>query len=199
MSAKKTSGTDSSRSRLGGAARRCVFFDRDGIVNESPGPGQYVLQWADFRLMPAFVDALRIVAKHGCHAAIVTNQRAVAKGLLTTEGLEEMHRRLERMLAAEHSLRLLDIAYCPHDENECSCRKPQPGMLLALSRKHGLDLASSWMVGDSASDVEAGRRAGCRTILVAGKGKAAGSEADITVGSISELPDALDAALSPKT
>ena len=165
--------------------RICIFFDRDGIVNKSPGPGRYVTRWDDFHLIPEFPVCLRSVLKMGYQAAIVTNQRAVARGLMTLKDLENIHRRLKRLLMRQYGLRLLDIACCPHDENECTCRKPKPGMILTLAKKHNIDLAASWMVGDSETDVEAGRRAGCRTILVADK--AGSSKADARVPSMTAL------------
>ncbi|MFA5042407.1 MAG: HAD family hydrolase [Kiritimatiellia bacterium] len=174
-------------------AVRCVFFDRDGIVNASPGAGRYVLNWAEFHLLPEFVEALRVARAHGYQAAIVTNQRAVARGLVSAAEVEAMHRNL-RDLLREYRLDILDVAYCPHDVGECDCRKPQPGMLKTMALKHGLDLASSWMVGDAETDIEAGRRAGCRTIRV-GDGAAA-SQADYRVPAMRDLPDLLDRVLS---
>ena len=149
------------------AKQKCVFFDRDGIVNKSPGQGRYVTRWADFHLIPEFAICLRSVLKMGYQAVLVTNQRAVARGLMSTKDLEDIHQRLRRLLMRQYGLELLDIAYCPHNPNECSCRKPSPGMILAMADKHNLDLAASWMIGDSETDIEAGRRAGCRTVLVA--------------------------------
>lgn len=144
-----------------------VFFDRDGIVNESPGPGRYVTRWEDFRLIPEFPLCLRAAQAAGYRAAIVTNQRCVALGLMTARDLAGIHRRLRRVLKSRYGLGLLAIASCPHDTNSCACRKPKPGMILRLARKHAIDLKRSWMIGDSDTDVEAGRRAGCRTVLVA--------------------------------
>ena len=174
--------------------QKCVFFDRDGIVNESPGQGRYVTCWADFHLIPEFPVCLQSVLKMGYQAAIVTNQRAVARGLMTLEDLADIHRRLKRLLMRQYGLALLDVAHCPHDENECSCRKPSPGMILTLAKKHNLDLAASWMVGDSETDVEAGRRAGCSTILVADK--AGGSKADGQVPSMRALAKKIRGILS---
>ena len=145
---------------------RCVFFDRDGVVNESPGVGRYVLDWSEFRLQQGFVDALKVVRECGYVAAVVTNQRAVARGIISLDKISGMHRNLRELLLNAHGLELLDVMVCPHDSNECHCRKPEPGMLLELARRHALDLPCSWMVGDAETDVEAGRRAGCRTILV---------------------------------
>jgi len=143
----------------------CVFFDRDGIVNVSPGPG-YVERWEDFRLMPGFPDILRTVREHGYLAVVVTNQRGVARGMMTAGAVETIHRNLRALLEREHGLRLDDILCCPHERDSCTCRKPQPGMLLDAAQRHNIDLQASWMIGDSESDIEAGRRAGCRTILV---------------------------------
>ncbi|MCX6994041.1 MAG: HAD-IIIA family hydrolase [Kiritimatiellaeota bacterium] len=174
-------------------AERCVFFDRDGIVNTSPGAERYVLCWAEFHLLPEFVEALRVVRAHGYQAVIVTNQRAVARGLVSVAVLKAMHRRLRDLLRKRYSLDLLDVVYCPHDAGECECRKPAPGMLQAMARKHNLDLAASWMVGDAETDIEAGRRAGCRTIRV--NGDEATSKADWRVAAMKDLPDLLEKVL----
>jgi D-glycero-D-manno-heptose 1,7-bisphosphate phosphatase len=167
--------------------RKCVFFDRDGIVNEPPGAG-YVERWADFRLLPEFVEALRTALRHGYVAVIVTNQRGVALGRMTRETVEEIHTNLRSQLRSMHGLDVLDIFYCPHDRDECECRKPKPGMLLAAAERHGIDVASSWMVGDNEKDVEAGRAAGCRTIFVGSGNPASGADHRVsTVGALAAL------------
>lgn len=169
--------------------KKCVFFDRDGIVNRSPGPG-YVERWSDFHLLPEFVEALRTVKRHGCEAVIVTNQRGVALGIMSRETVEEMHASLRDKLRREHGLDVLDILYCPHDKESCDCRKPKPGMLLTAARRHGIDLSQSWMVGDMEKDVEAGHAAGCHTILVApGTGA---SRAEHRVQDMQALPPLLE-------
>ncbi len=165
---------------------RCVFFDRDGVVNESPGPGRYVLDWSGFRLNPGFVDAMTAARDSGYAAAVITNQRCVAIGLLSLEKLLDMHRRLREMLWDRHGLEFLDIMFCPHDAGECECRKPKPGMLLELSRRYSLDMRASWMIGDAETDVEAGRNAGCRTILVSSSPGA--TTADFTASTMLDLP-----------
>lgn len=144
--------------------KSCVFFDRDGIVNRHPGPG-YVERWEDFHLLPEFVEILRTVRQTGFAAVVVSNQRGVALGRMTAATVEGMHRRLQEALRTE-GLALDDVLYCPHDRGACDCRKPQPGMLKEAARRHGLDLARSWMIGDSPTDIQAGQAAGCRTILV---------------------------------
>ena len=164
--------------------RKCVFFDRDGIVNRSPGPG-YVERWEDFELLPEFVDVLRRVTDRGYAAVIVTNQRGVARGIIGRETVEDMHAKLRALLSHAHGLELLDILYCPHEVGACECRKPRPGMLLEAARRHGLDLAASWMIGDQETDVETGRNAGCRTVRVAPEGT--GTKADCRVRDLHEL------------
>jgi len=174
--------------------RKCVFFDRDGIVNESPDPERYVTRWDNFHFIPEFADALRVVKRRGYEAMIVSNQSAVAKGLVSAEQIDDMHRRLRDFLSRKHQLQLLDIIYCPHNPGECSCRKPQPGMLLKMADKHEIDLSASWMIGDAETDVDAGRLAGCQTIIVGSSSP--DSKADVKVPSMKALSSVLDAVLS---
>jgi len=169
-------------------SRRCVFFDRDGVVNRVPDPERYVTGWDKFRLLPAFVEALRIVTQRGYAAVIVTNQQGVGRGEYTAETVEEMHGNLRRVLTGQ-GLELLDIFYCPHlASDHCACRKPKPGMFLLASEKHGIDLRDSWMIGDQEHDIVAGHTSGCRCIRVGGEETAA----EHHVASMDELPALLD-------
>jgi len=161
-----------------------VFFDRDGIVNRSPGPG-WVERWEDFELIPEFVGAARLAAERGYESAIITNQRCVATGLVSAETVDSIHANLRRTLSEEHGVDLLDIYVCMHDRDECDCRKPKPGMLLKAAEEHGIDLAASWLVGDQGRDIEAGQAAGCRTILVSDKEWDV--EPDFTVAGMADL------------
>jgi len=170
---------------------KCVFFDRDGIVNESPGAG-YVTRREDFHLVPEFVECLRLAQARGYRSAVVTNQRAVARGLITRAALEGIHSCMRAELRRREAPALLDIIYCPHNPGECDCRKPLPGMLLKLAERHNINLAASWMVGDMETDVEAGRGAGCRTILVNSGASAANcTRADYLAASMADLPGLL--------
>ncbi len=170
---------------------RCVFFDRDGVVNPSPGPG-YVERREDFHLHPAFIPAAQAVQARGYGIAIVTNQRGVARGMITPEALADIHAHMTALLRAA-GVELLGIYCCTHERNTCTCRKPQPGLLLAAARAHALDLGACWMVGDNETDVEAGRRAGCRTVLVS---RTPGrTRATVVVDSIAELAGRLAALL----
>lgn len=166
----------------------CVFFDRDGIVNVSPGPG-YVERVEDFHILPAFVDALRVTCAHGYEAVIITNQRGVGLGRMTLDTLNAIHATLCDALKNE-GLALLDILYCTADDNAHPNRKPNPGMLLDAAEKHGLDLQRSWMIGDNEKDVQAGQRAGCRTVLVNASDQP--TAADYQIADMSALPEFLE-------
>jgi histidinol-phosphate phosphatase family protein len=155
--------------------RRCVFFDRDGIVNVSPGPG-YVERWEDFVLMPEFPPILREVHALGYASVIISNQRGVARGIMTMEEVNRIHDNLQARLRAEFGVEFLDIFFCPHENNACDCRKPLPGMIMQAAVRHDLDLAGSWMVGDHETDVQAGHSAGCRAILVSDSDKPTAAE-----------------------
>jgi D-glycero-D-manno-heptose 1,7-bisphosphate phosphatase len=152
------------------ALRPCVFFDRDGVANRSPGPG-YVNHLDDFHILPGFADCVRAAAAKGIPAIIVTNQRGVARGLTPPEQLDAMHARLRAELAQD-GLDLLDILVCTADDPAHPDRKPNPGMLLAAAGRHHLDLARSWMVGDRESDVQTGQNAGVGTTVIVDPGTA---------------------------
>lgn len=171
----------------------CVFFDRDGIVNIVPEGVYYVSRDEDFHLTEPFFAALRIALSRGYRAAIATNQKGVFTGATPIAVLHAMHDRLRRE-AEGRGLRLDGIYYCPHGE-PCDCRKPKPGLLTRAARELDLDLGRSWMIGDSPRDCEAGRAAGCRTILV--NPDAPCPHADIRLPRLEDLPAWLDQHLPP--
>lgn len=146
--------------------RRCVFLDRDGVINAAPPPGEYVTRWEDFHLMPGIVDWIRLLRALGYLVIVVTNQRAVALGQIPLAGLEEIHRRMTGLLA-EAGAPLDDVYCCPHAEGECDCRKPQTGLIRAAAGKWEIDLANSFLMGDSWRDRETARNAGLTFIEVA--------------------------------
>ena len=155
------------------AAGNTVFLDRDGVINaDSPN---YITRWAEFDFIPGSLDAIARLTKAGLNVVIITNQSAVHRGLLALAVLESIHRRLKQAVR-DGGGRIADIFFCPHRPEEgCTCRKPKPGMILAAQQRHGIALAGSVMVGDSATDILAGKAAGCgRTILVeTGNGRTA--------------------------
>lgn len=150
--------------------RPAVFLDRDGTLTE---PRHYPSSPADLVLAAGVGPALRRLRHQGWSLVLVTNQSGLARGLFSLRALDAMHRHLRTLLTA-HGVHLDGIYVCPHHPDgtvdglsfRCACRKPNAGLLVGAAGELGIDLASSWMVGDFASDVEAGRRAGCRTAWV---------------------------------
>lgn len=142
---------------------RAVFLDRDGVINQRPPEGNYITAWEDFKILPGVAEAIALLKRAGFGVIVVTNQRCIAKGLLTAAELDHMHQRMFESLALDGAT-IDGIYYCPHEmEPSCNCRKPAPGMLLDAARAHGIELGASWMIGDSDIDIEAGKNAGCRT------------------------------------
>jgi D-glycero-D-manno-heptose 1,7-bisphosphate phosphatase len=145
---------------------RAAFLDRDGTINRKLPEDQYVTQWELVQFLPEAAKAIALLNRSNYLVIIVSNQRCVAKGLIQPADLEAIHQRMREQLAA-NGARIDDVYYCPHEEYPpCSCRKPAPGMLLTAARAHEIELAESWMIGDSEIDIEAGRNAGCRTARV---------------------------------
>lgn len=149
---------------------RAVFLDRDGTLVHAR---HYPSRPDDLVLYSGVVSELATLSAAGFALIVVTNQSGIARGLFTTEALDRMHDHLRRELEAGGAY--LDAIYiCPHHPEgsvagftiDCNCRKPRPGMLLQAARDLGIDLNRSWLVGDILDDVEAGNRAGCRTVLV---------------------------------
>jgi D-glycero-D-manno-heptose 1,7-bisphosphate phosphatase len=148
-----------------------VFLDRDGVINAHL-PGGYVRTWAEFRFLWGVRAGLHLLRDAGYLLIAVTNQRGIGRGLMSEGDLAEVHRRMQVDLALAGAA-LDDILHCPHDlAADCECRKPRPGMLVRAIARHAIDPARSWIVGDSSSDLEAGRALGIPGILVAPRGAA---------------------------
>lgn len=145
---------------------RAVFLDRDGVINKKAPEGDYIKSWGEFEFLPGVGEAIKKLKEKGFLVIIVSNQKGIAKGLMTEDNLKEIHIRMEDELGKEGAM-TDGIYYCPHDiKDHCSCRKPEPGLLLRAAREHDIDLDRSWMIGDRGSDIEAGKKAGCKTILI---------------------------------
>jgi len=164
--------------------KKAAFLDRDGVINRKAPEGQYVTRWADMEFLPGTRDAIRLLNDAGFLVVVVSNQRCVAKGLITREELESMHARMCREFHAAGAT-IDAVYYCPHENQPpCACRKPQPGMLLDAARAHDVYLGASWMIGDSERDVQAGRNAGCKTAQVVAEEQSASGCADLVATSL---------------
>jgi D-glycero-D-manno-heptose 1,7-bisphosphate phosphatase len=159
------------------ADRQAIFLDRDGTLMYDPG---YARDPQQVRLLPDVGEALAELGKQGFLLVLVSNQSGIGRQLITAEQAERVHSQLLSRLE-EYNVPLHGVYYCPHaPEEQCRCRKPSPEMLLRAAEDLGLALTHSFMVGDKASDVEAGKRAGCRTILLT---------ANLTSSALHSMPD----------
>jgi D-glycero-D-manno-heptose 1,7-bisphosphate phosphatase len=149
---------------VSGERRAAVFLDRDGVLIRAPvvdGAPQSIRDVSSLELEPWARESCDELGATGLALVCVTNQPDVARGLLAPAELERIHARLRALLPLD------EVVVCPHDDaDRCSCRKPLPGMLVDAAERHALDLAASVMVGDTWRDVEAGRSAGCATVLL---------------------------------
>ena len=151
--------------------QRAVFLDRDGVINKNRE--DYVKSWEEVEILPGVFSALKQLAGSKFLIFVVTNQSAIGRGLLSINDLEMMHHRMKTVIE-NHAGRIDKFYYCPHrpDEN-CTCRKPAPGLLLKAAAQYDLQLEELYFVGDARSDMEAAVHAGCKPVLVlSGRGAA---------------------------
>jgi D-glycero-D-manno-heptose 1,7-bisphosphate phosphatase len=145
---------------------RYVFLDRDGVINRKLPEGQYVTHWGEFELLPGVESAVVALNRTGRTVIVISNQRGIALGIYTTEQLERLHSQLQDHLMA-HGARIDGFYYCPHDEGQCTCRKPNTGLLeQALRDFPSASPDRSILIGDSLSDIQAARSMGIRSIFI---------------------------------
>jgi len=173
---------------------RAVFLDRDGVINRKPySDDDYITRWEEMEILPGVTEAITGLNRAGYRVIVVTNQRGIAKGLVTAAELESIHKRMCEQLGRVGA-RIDAVFCCPHElVPPCSCRKPEPGMLLEAARRFNIDLTASWMIGDSEKDIEAGKRAGCRTVRLIADATSANGTADVVASSLlSAIPAILE-------
>lgn len=143
---------------------RAIFLDRDGVICENRH--DHVKCWREFRFLPGARESIAALTYLGLPIIVATNQAVIGRGLVSAEVVEDINQRMVAELAS-YGGRIDQVVYCPHrPEDQCDCRKPEPGMLLQVAREMDLDLTRSYMIGDAASDLMAGQQVGCQTFLV---------------------------------
>lgn len=154
--------------------QRAIFLDRDGTINKYVG---FLRKIEEFELLDGVAEAIRKINAMGYLAIVTTNQPVIARGEVSFEELEEIHKKMETLLGQEGAY-LDAIYYCPHHPHkgyegelpelkiDCGCRKPKPGMLIKAAEEFHIDLEASWMIGDGENDIKAGKAAGCHTVLI---------------------------------
>ncbi len=154
--------------------QKAIFLDRDGTINEYVG---FLRKPEELALIPGAAEAIRLINTSGYLAIVITNQPVIARGEVSVAQLDEIHRKMATLLGREGAY-IDALYYCPHHPDkgfegevpelkiECDCRKPKPGLLLRAAEDYNIDLTRSYMIGDSESDVIAGEKAGCHSILI---------------------------------
>lgn len=154
--------------------QKAIFLDRDGVINKHIG---FLCKSDDFELIPSVPEAIKMINKSGYLAIVVTNQPVIARGECTFEELQCIHDKMETELGKEGAF-LDGIYICPHHKDkgfegerpeykfDCDCRKPKPGLLLQAAKDFNIDLSLSYMIGDSVSDITAGKNAGCKDSIM---------------------------------
>jgi D-glycero-D-manno-heptose 1,7-bisphosphate phosphatase len=144
--------------------RSAVFLDRDGVIIENKM--DYVKSWDEVHFLPGVFVALSRLAKSEFAIVMVTNQSAIGRGIITAEDAEKLNEQILVVIKTNGG-RIDGWYLCPHrPEDDCTCRKPRPGLLLRAAKEMGLDLRNSYLIGDAASDMEAAQAAGVKGVLV---------------------------------
>ena len=180
--------------------QRCVFLDRDGTVNQYRG---LIWQEEQFELEEGAAEAIRLLNQAGWLAILVTNQPVVARGMCGMEDVNRIHRKMQTLLG-EQGAWLDDIVFCPHhpdrgypEENKaykvvCGCRKPATGMIDRMVKKYNIDIDASWIAGDSTIDIQTGKNAGLKTVLLStGQAGLDGKYAVLADRQAKNLPEAV--------
>ena len=146
---------------------KVVFLDRDGVISkDSP---DHIKSWDEFHFLPKAKDAIKLLTEKKFNIIVITNQSVIAREMTTLEELEEMHSNMVKEIEKVGG-KIVDIYYCPHHPDDgCSCRKPEPGMILKAIQDHNINPEKSFMVGDRMMDVKVGKKVGTRTIIIPSK------------------------------
>ena len=143
---------------------KAVFLDRDGVINEKRD--DHVKNISEFKIFSGVGDAIKLLRDKGYLVIIITNQSAIGRKIISEKKLDEIHTELKNYLN-QHDTYVDSIYYCPHTpEENCSCRKPKPGLLITATNDFGINLEESYFIGDSESDLNAAKEARCKGILL---------------------------------
>jgi len=144
--------------------KKAVFFDRDGVINKERK--DYVKTTSELEIFPSIVKPIKKLKEAGFDIIVITNQSAINQGLTTHQKVFEIHSTIQDFLK-KNGTQIDSFYYCPHKPNEnCQCRKPKPGLILRAADELRLNLKSSWMIGDSDTDIQAAFAAGCKSLKI---------------------------------
>jgi len=169
--------------------RKTIFLDRDGVINTKPPVHDYVKTKEGFEFLPRVSQAIRRLNEAGFRVVIVSNQRGVARGVISPEQLDSVNAHMLSELE-RHGAKIDEIYICPHEAGACNCRKPDIGLFLQAEADVPVDKQESYMIGDMESDIQAGRRYGVKTILIREQ-KDLDFGQDVTFASLDEAAKAI--------
>src|SRR3989338_664984 len=170
--------------------KKIALIDRDGIINKRPLKARYIRSWKQFKFLPGAIKSLGLLKRNGFRLILISNQAGIGRGLMTEKDLKKIHENMQKALKRGNAD--LDAIYCcPHSwEDNCECRKPKPGMILRAANDLSFDVTKAVFIGDDERDIQAGKNAGCKTILIS-KGDAAKSSPDMICKSLEEAAELL--------
>ena len=173
---------------------KLIILDRDGVINQDSD--QYIKSPEEWTPIPGSIEAIARLTQAGFRVVVATNQSGLGQGLFDIETLNAMHGKMHKAVN-QLGGRISAVFFCPHTQDAgCSCRKPQPGMLLEIAERYKIALEGIWVIGDSLRDLQAASAAGARPVLVlTGKGKKTRDSGDLPDGTIIH-PDLAAAALA---
>lgn len=143
---------------------KAIFLDRDGVLNKKRN--DYVKSIKELEIFPNIEKEISKLKMKGFLIIVITNQSVINRGIITKSELEEIHSSIQKFLI-KNKTSIDKFYFCPHRPDEhCECRKPNPGLILQAINEFSIDASKSWMVGDSITDIQAGEKAGCKTIFL---------------------------------
>jgi len=144
--------------------KRAIFLDRDGVINKKAKEHDYIKKWGEFEFLPHITDVISQLNKKFL-VVVVSNQGGISRKMMTVNDVNSIHSNMQLELKKNNAI-IDKVYFCPHYvQDNCMCRKPQPGLILQAAKDLNINLSKSYMIGDSGSDMEAGKKAGCKTVL----------------------------------
>ena len=165
--------------------QKVIFLDRDGIINKKANEHDYIKSWDQFVFIEGIAEAIKTFNENGFKVVVVTNQRGIALGMMNAEDVELIHNKMITDLEKKKAM-IYRVIYCPHENAQCQCRKPEIGMFLKAEEEFLIDRENSFMIGDSDSDMQAGRKYGVKSIFV---GNGQSESADFRCKNLREVVD----------
>ncbi len=146
---------------------KVIFLDRDGVINKCAKEHEYITRWEDFEFLENVPEAIKSLNHVGYKVVVISNQRGIARGIMTKHEVDELHKKVNEYLNKK-AANIDCFLYCPHETYECNCRKPEIGLFLAAEKLFQVDKLHSYMIGDSESDIMAGHKFGVKTVFIGG-------------------------------